>query len=188
MYLHRPSPTTTTSPPPQITGNDTQDLPSGCPPPHLPARSTKALSNFPTSALKASTSSQQSSGRRSFVRKHRTSSSFAFSTSLLGFSSFLRASSFARRVIISFCTLSCEREEESFDEEEEEESLEEEEKGEERWDVMVSLSGRTFERVESFLVSDEEEDREEVRSASLRLCSSRSFLSSLLTRDWILSS
>jgi hypothetical protein len=68
-------------------------------------RSTKALSSFPTSLLKASVSFQQSNGLRSFIRKHWTSSSFAFSTPGSADSNFFLRSNLAFSPAISFDTL-----------------------------------------------------------------------------------
>lgn len=86
--------------------------------PHLAALSTKSLSNFPTSLLNPSTSSQQSSGRRSFVRRHCTSFSLALSASGLVLWRVFRAESLVRRDIISACTVSWLRSEGSADDDE----------------------------------------------------------------------
>lgn len=72
---------------------------------HRTVFSTNSLSNRPTSRLNVSTSFQQSSGRRSFVLKQVTTSSFAFSTAGSTCSSFFRASSFFFISTISFDTL-----------------------------------------------------------------------------------
>jgi hypothetical protein len=72
---------------------------------HRTVFSTNSLSNRPTSRLNISTSFQQSSGRRSFVLKQVTTSSFAFSTAGSTCSSFFRASSFFFISTISFDTL-----------------------------------------------------------------------------------
>lgn len=68
--------------------------------------STNSFSNLPTSFLKVSTSFQQSSGRRSFVRKHETRASLALPRSASTCSSFFLFSSFDRNCSISLVTLS----------------------------------------------------------------------------------
>ena len=72
---------------------------------YLTARSTNSRSSLPTSRLNASLSAQQSRGLLSFIRKHCTSSSLAFSTPGSGCSSFFLLSSFFFSSSISLETL-----------------------------------------------------------------------------------
>ena len=74
---------------------------------YLMAFSTNFCSNFATSLLNVSTCSQQSSGLRSFILKHPTISSFAFSTAGSIASSFFLFASLLLSSAISFETLSC---------------------------------------------------------------------------------
>jgi hypothetical protein len=66
---------------------------------------TKSFSNRPTSFLNVSISCQQSSGRRSWVRRQATTASLALATSASTWSSFLRLASFWRSCSTSCLTL-----------------------------------------------------------------------------------
>ena len=72
---------------------------------HRIVLSTNSFSSLPTSLLNVSTSFQQSSGRRSCILKHVTTSSLALFRSASTCSSFFLCSSFALNCSISLVTL-----------------------------------------------------------------------------------
>jgi hypothetical protein len=75
-------------------------------PPHQPMTlSTNPFSSLPTSFLNASTSFQQSSGRRSFSLRHLTTSPFAFSIASSTIPSFGRESNLLRREVMDSWTV-----------------------------------------------------------------------------------
>jgi len=144
---------------------------------HRRALSTNFCSNLATSALKASTCSQQSKGLRSFNLKHCTKPSFAFSrfASALLSAKFLRRSSLLRSSATSFDTLSLLR---SLDCEDEGVSAEE----------SFSLSEGEEEESEEESCSSEEGVRRSVYWARRAASSLRMRSSSSVTRCWIWSS